>query len=651
MKSSTSTVSPRTAGDGQSGLGTALAFDQEQLFRTLFQSAPIGVIMTEAHNGRVVLVNDRMVRLLGYTREELLQLTSRDFTYPDDRAANQDLYQRLLSGESGECVFQKRYLRKDGEVVWARSTMIPLRLSASSPVYVLAAVEDVTASRRAEQLLRESEQRFRIMTEASPILVWMAGTDKLCYYFNPTWLEFVGRTLEQEAGNGWAENVHPDDFERCLNIYVTNFDARRAFEMHYRLKHHTGQYRWILDHGVPRYDANGTFEGYIGGCLDIHDQVEAAEKVRVAAEQLQRSKERLEVALAASETGTFQWDPASGEFLEFDDSLRQLFEVAAEQPVKTLADFLQKVHPDDRPRVKHVMEHCCESDTVDLEFRLLLSDGNVRWLSDRARIQRNDEGKVIYLTGACTNITARKQAEEALRRTEKLAATGRLAATVAHEINNPLASVTNLLYLVEKDPTLNERSRQKVQLAEQEIDRVAYFAKQTLGLYRESSPPSWHDAAQLINDAVQTYATRLQNREAFLQLEVEPGSRVYAVAAEFRQVLSNLLINAIDALLREGGKIRIRATSGHDWRNPAQHGLRLTIADTGCGIAPEHLSRIFEPFYTTKVEVGTGLGLWLSKSVVEKNKGKLRLRSRTSGASRGTAFSIFWPDGPAECED
>lgn len=113
-------------------------------------------------------------------------------------------------------------------------------------------------------------------------MVWMSGTDKLCYYFNKGWLDFVGRTLEQESGNGWTKNVHPEDFDRCLQVYVQNFDARRSFEMEYRLRHHTGQYRWILDRGVPRHAPDGTFEGYVGGCLDIHDQKEAAEKVRIA---------------------------------------------------------------------------------------------------------------------------------------------------------------------------------------------------------------------------------------------------------------------------------------------------------------------------------------------------------------------------------
>jgi PAS domain S-box-containing protein len=141
---------------------------------------------------------------------------------------------------------------------------------------------DITEQKQAERALQESEQRFRVIMDASPIMVWMSGTDKLCYYFNKGWLDFVGRTLEQESGNGWTQSLHPEDFDRCLQIYVSNFEARRPFEMEYRMRHHTGQYRWILDRGVPRYAPDGTFEGYVGGCLDIHDQKNAAEKVRIA---------------------------------------------------------------------------------------------------------------------------------------------------------------------------------------------------------------------------------------------------------------------------------------------------------------------------------------------------------------------------------
>jgi PAS domain S-box-containing protein len=180
--------------------------------------------------------------------------------------------------------------RKDGTLLDVSLTISPVTDSSGRVIGASKVARDITAQKRAEHELLESEQRFRVITDASPIMVWMSGTDKLCYYFNKGWLDFVGRTLQQESGNGWTENLHPEDFDRCLQIYASNFDARRPFEMEYRMRHHTGQYRWILDRGVPRYAADGTFEGYVGGCLDIHSQKEAAEKVRIADEAVRLMK-------------------------------------------------------------------------------------------------------------------------------------------------------------------------------------------------------------------------------------------------------------------------------------------------------------------------------------------------------------------------
>ncbi len=132
--------------------------------------------------------------------------------------------------------------------------------------------------RRAQRGALESEERFRITANNASVMIWMAGTDQLCDWFNQPWLEFTGRALEQEIGNGWAEGVHPDDLERCLEIYSSSFDARRPFEMEYRLRRHDGEYRWLLDKGVPRYAPDGEFEGYVGTCIDIHDRKQAEQE-------------------------------------------------------------------------------------------------------------------------------------------------------------------------------------------------------------------------------------------------------------------------------------------------------------------------------------------------------------------------------------
>jgi PAS domain S-box-containing protein len=246
-------------------------------------------IVSKNLDGMIESWNKGAEHIFGYTADEAIGKHITLIVPPDHRKEEDEILARLRRGERIDH-FQTVRRRKDGTLLDVAVTISPLRDSSGRVIGASKVARDITAQKRAEQALRESEQRYRVVTDASPVMVWMSGTDKLCYYFNKSWLDFVGRTLEQESGNGWAENVHPDDFDRCLKVYVNNFDARGPFEMEYRLRHHSGQYRWILDCGIPRYAADGTFEGYVGGCLDIHDRKEAAEKVRIADETVRLMK-------------------------------------------------------------------------------------------------------------------------------------------------------------------------------------------------------------------------------------------------------------------------------------------------------------------------------------------------------------------------
>ena len=238
-------------------------------------------IISKNLDGVITSWNKSAERIFGYSPEEAIGQHITLIIPTERHAEESDILARVRRGERVDHFHTVRR-RKDGSLLDVSLTISPVRDSSGRVVGASKVARDITAQKQSEVALRESEQRFRVITDASPILVWMSGTDKLCYYFNKGWLDFVGRTLEQESGNGWAENVHSEDFDRCLQIYVSNFDARLPFEMEYRVRHHTGQYRWILDRGVPRYAPDGTFEGYVGGCLDIHDQKEAAEKIRIA---------------------------------------------------------------------------------------------------------------------------------------------------------------------------------------------------------------------------------------------------------------------------------------------------------------------------------------------------------------------------------
>ncbi len=263
---------------------------------------------------------------------------------------------------------------------------------------------------------------------------------------------------------------------------------------------------------------------------------------------------------------------------------------------------------------------------------------------------RDNAGHVIGAAKIVRNITENKKIEQALRTTEKLAAAGRLAATVAHEINNPLEAVTNLVYLAKRDSSDRKKVDSYLQLASRELDRVAHIARQTLGFYRDTSSPVLFDVTRTLNDLLLLYEARLETRKIKVVRQYDKDLEATGLAGEIRQAFSNLISNSIDAM-PEGGSLAIRARKSRQWSN-AKPGVRITILDTGSGIAPGNKKNLFQPFFTTKAEVGTGLGLWITRNIIEKHGGIIRVRSRTGAKGHGTAFSIFLPlHGKADKSD
>ena len=248
-----------------------------------------------------------------------------------------------------------------------------------------------------------------------------------------------------------------------------------------------------------------------------------------------------------------------------------------------------------------------------------------------------------------------EQAQEALRKSEKLAVAGRLAASIAHEINNPLESVTNLLFLMRNaDPA--SRVDYLAQ-AEQELTRVTEITKHTLHFYREPARPGPVDVASVLESVLTLYHPKIASAGVHVQREIQAADPILGASGELRQVFSNLVINAVDAM-RHGGCLTVRIRNGRDPANDAIRGVRISIADSGMGIPKAMLHRIFEPFVTTKGETGTGLGLWVTAEIVHKLSGRIRVRSQTASrpnepASQQppkirTVFSVFLPACPEE---
>jgi len=239
----------------------------------------------------------------------------------------------------------------------------------------------------------------------------------------------------------------------------------------------------------------------------------------------------------------------------------------------------------------------------------------------------------------------RKRSEEALRKTEKLAATGRLAASIAHEINNPLEAITNLLYLLSNHADLAEPARSYVEMAEHEVRRISEITQQTLRFYRQSTLPARTNLSELLDSVLSLHQGRLRNLGIAVEKKYDAGTDLYCFAGELRQVFANLIGNAIDAM-PNGGKLVIRARRSRDWSCPERMGVRFQVADSGSGMPAEVRKRIFEPFFTTKEVTGTGLGLWVSSEIVAKHKGSMRVRSHpeADGGKSGTIFELFFPE-------
>lgn len=245
----------------------------------------------------------------------------------------------------------------------------------------------------------------------------------------------------------------------------------------------------------------------------------------------------------------------------------------------------------------------------------------------------------------------RKRSEEALRRSEKLAVTGRLAASIAHEINNPLEAITNLLFLLRNFSDLPQAAQQYVSMAEYEVHRIAEITQQTLRFYRQPTQPARATLYELLDSVLSLYQGRINGLDLRVERDYEPELTLFCFAGEIRQVFANLVGNAIDAS-KTGGRLLVRARRSRDWKNPAQTGIRFAVADTGEGMEPEIREHIFEAFFTTKEVTGTGLGLWVSHEIILKHHGLVRVRSRaamqdgTPQSTFGTVFEVFIPDNP-----
>jgi PAS domain S-box-containing protein len=303
--------------------------------------------------------------------------------------------------------------------------------------------------------------------------------------------------------------------------------------------------------------------------------------------------------------------------------------------------IIDVIGPDAWETLRPYIERVQNGERVEFETLLPYAAAGPRHIHVVGTPEKEGE-EVIGWVGAVTDITEFRRVEKQLQEVEKMAAAGQLAASLAHEINNPLSAVINVLYLLESRSDLDPAAAHYISIANNEVARVSRIVKQSLSYYRVGMVAKEVDLATLMEESLQVFKDKFQRAGIAISKKIAPGTSIIGFADEIRQVVDNLLVNAAEATPR-GGRLSLCLRQSRSWKDRSELGARLTIADNGCGIPKAYLARVFEPFFTTKAEKGTGLGLWVVKGIVEKHSGSIKIRSTDAAAKSGTVISIFWP--------
>ncbi len=551
-----------------------------------------------------------------------------------------------------------------GETVYMKEVLVPVirngRLQdiywtySYSPIYgsegtidgILIVCHDVTDEVLATRKLRESEaraaaseERFRLALEAANgIGTWDWDVNKDLVYADEGFARLYGVAPEKAAAgvgiSEFTQNMHPDDRGRVERAIERALRTGEEFNSEYRLNQSDGSVRWVSAVGRCSIGSDGAPARFPGVSIDITDRKNTEEALRERSAWLNAVySASLEYIGLLTPSGTIiDCNRAS---LEFAGNTRE--EVIG----MNFSDSPWFANTPGAPDIaRQAIAHAAAGEFIRQEIALVRPSGETIPFDFSLTPVRDTNGKVIFLVPEGREIIELKQAEAALIQSEKLAAVGRLASSIAHEINNPLESVMNLIYLARQYAT-NPDAQGFLDTADQEIRRVSIIANQTLRFHKQPSNPQAVGCSELISSVLGIYQGKLRNAGIKVEMQYRAELPIVCFEGDIRQVLNNLVGNAIDAM-PNGGRLLLRCRKAIHWPTGGK-GLVLTIADTGAGMDSEVLPKIFQPFFTTKGIGGTGLGLWVSQEIADRHNGALKVRTSQCEGRSGTVFTLFLP--------
>jgi PAS domain S-box-containing protein len=500
---------------------------------------------------------------------------------------------------------------------------------------VYDAFRNMTETVEGARRLRESELRLKLATEVAQlgVFVWETAEDQVSWE-NDRMYEIFGRTREQGPVNGaelLRDFLHPDFHDVFRDAVRNTLEHGDPFRFEGLMYRTDKALRRIEINGNLQPEATGSKGRILGTIRDVTDMRKAEADVRESAKRLSEL-----AAIVASSDDVILSKDLNGIITSWNDAATRVLGYKADEMIgaSILKLIPENLHSDEKTIIENIragrrVEH--------FETVRLTKGGELIDVSLTVSPVKDAQGRVIGASKILRDISTRKRMERSLLQAEKIAATGRMAATIAHEINNPLEAVMNLLFLLRPKIT-DEEGINYLTTAESELGRVAHIAKQTLGYYREHAAASLASPSQIAEHAITIYEPRCTAAGITIEKSLSSSRKVVLRRGELMQVISNLIANAINAM-PNGGTLSISVS---DTTTPAD-GVAMNIADNGEGIAPDVLPNVFDAFFTTRATVGTGIGLFVAKNFIEGHGGQISIESHTQPEKHGTTVRIFLP--------